>query len=108
VTRALALAIIGCSWGIQRPPATDPGTRPVACTWDYAAPIADVTGALVTGVLATLAGFEMSAIGDDSSEAVGYRNTIWVLGGTGVLVYAFAAHSGFANVARCRQLNKPT
>jgi hypothetical protein len=107
---AVWMVMAGCSFSMARPPATDPGTRPLECSQSRASPIADVVGAVVFSSLGLLGaayavdyyGSSMTGFAPSGGYGVGFA----LVGGAAGALYIVSAARGFDSAFRCEQLNQ--
>lgn len=91
---ALILLIVsGCSWALVTPPPRyDTGARPLTCTAEWTAPVAD------TVMAAALAGGAAVSVIADLSPAVLIAAVL------AAVPYGFSAWYGYPRVDRCKRL----
>lgn len=96
----LACSLSGCSFFMTKPPAVDPGTRPLDCEQSMVPPYADASGAAALALLGIISIPLKSA---DTST------TTFVIADAALLgvaaVFAYSAYTGHKSVKRCRALN---
>lgn len=101
--------LVGCSFSMTKPPTTDPGTRPVACTQSRASPIADTVGAVVFSTLGVLGATYAVAYYQDAHPGFAPSGSLGigvaVIAGAAGALYIVSAARGFDSASRCEHLN---
>lgn len=102
--RLIALLLVGsllggCSFAMTKPPAVDPGTRPLKCEQSMVPPGADAVGA---GVLAVLGLGSIVFKPDNTSTSTFVIAELAVFGIAAV--FGYSGYTGYKAVKRCRAL----
>ena len=103
---ALAISMTACSWVVvQKPPAVDPGTRPVDCTESRGGPVLDTLAGI--GFIAVAAAVKFDDSADDSARQTADANQRAMFVTLSALPFLIAARHGYEHTARCRAMNRP-